>query len=223
MRNLNRPAIATLAIVAALGTATVATACKGNNQSAYNNTDTTKTAAGSVDTAGTPANPSAAPASDSAKNASNNNGWTSATISAYTTAADAGEVQLGKLAAKKATNPQVKAFAREMVSDHEKLLAADKKLAAKTKATPDTTNGDVKDLMNHSRDELKELTDKAAGADWDKNFMDKMIDDHKNVLSKLQDAAKNTTDADAKAALETATGKVQEHLTKAQDIRSKLQ
>ncbi len=217
MRNLNRPAIATLAIVAAVSFA----ACKGNNQTAYNNADTTKTAAGTVDTAGTPANPSAAPASDSAKNA-NNNGWTPATITAYTTAADEGEVQLGKLGAKKATNPQVKAFAREMVSDHQKLLAGDKKLATKDKAAPDTTNGDVKDLMNHSRDELKELTDKAAGADWDKNFMDKMIDDHKNVLGKLQDAAKNTTDAAAKTALETATGKVQEHLTKAQDIRSKL-
>lgn len=215
MLKINRPAIATLAIAAALA------ACKGggNNQTAYN-TDTTKAAAARVDTAGTPANPSAAAANDSAKNA--NNGWSPATITAYTTAADQGEVQLGRLAEKKATNPQVKAFAREMVSDHEKLLAADKKLAAKTKAVPDTTNGDVKDLMNHARDEVKDLTDKAAGADWDKNYMDKAIDDHKNVLGKLQDAAKNTTDPDAKKALEAATGKVQEHLTKAQDIRSKL-
>lgn len=215
MLNINRPAIATLAIVCALA------ACKGNNQS-YN--DTTKTAAGNIDTAGTPANPSATPATDSTKNANAaNNGWTTATITAYTTAADEGEVQVSKLAAKKATNPQVKAFAREMIRDHEKLLTGDKKLAATTKTAPDTTNGDVQDLMNHARDEMKDLTDKAAGADWDKNFMDKMIDDHKNVLGKLQDAAKNTTDPQAKTALETATGKVQEHLTKAQDIRAKLQ
>jgi len=221
MRNFNRPAIATLAIVAALA------ACKGNNnQTANTPADTTKTAAGSVDTAGTPANPSAAPTSDTTKaanaGATNNNGWTAAAITAYTTAADEGEVQLGRLGMKKATSPQVKAFAREMVTDHEKLLAGDKKLATKTNASPDTTNGDVQDVMNHSRDELKDLTDKAKGADWDKNYMDKMVDDHKAVLSKLQDAAKSTNDPAATKALEAATAKVQEHLTKAQDIRAKM-
>jgi len=211
MRNFNRPAIATLAIVAALA------ACKGNNnQTANTPADTTKTAAGSVDTAGTPANPSAAPTSDTTKaanaGATNNNGWTAAAITAYTTAADEGEVQLGRLGMKKATSPQV----------NEKLLAGDKKLATKTNASPDTTNGDVQDVMNHSRDELKDLTDKAKGADWDKNYMDKMVDDHKAVLSKLQDAAKSTNDPAATKALEAATAKVQEHLTKAQDIRAKM-
>jgi predicted outer membrane protein len=49
-----------------------------------------------------------------------------------------------------------------------------------------------------------------------------MVDDHKAVLDKLQDAAKNATDPNAKKALEDAVGKVQTHLTKAQDIRTKL-
>ena len=47
-----------------------------------------------------------------------------------------------------------------------------------------------------------------------------MIDDHQAVLDKLQDAAKNTTDANVRSALEKATGKVQQHLTKAQDIKN---
>ncbi len=47
-----------------------------------------------------------------------------------------------------------------------------------------------------------------------------MIDDHKKVLDKLQDAAKNTTDPEVRAALEKATGKVQQHLTKAEDIKA---
>jgi len=42
------------------------------------------------------------------------------------------------------------------------------------------------------------------------------------VLDKLQDAAKNTNDADLRGGLEKATGKVQEHLTKAQDLKTKL-
>ena len=44
------------------------------------------------------------------------------------------------------------------------------------------------------------MTDKAKGADWGKNYIDKMIDDHQKVLDKLQDAAKNTNDADVRSA-----------------------
>jgi putative membrane protein len=158
--------------------------------------------------------------SDSTKNASN--GWSDANILAYTDAANTGEIQEGTLAEKKATNPAVKAFARQMIADHKALMASGKSLAAKLKATPDTTFGDARDLANHSRDEIKDLTGKAKGADWDKAFIDGEIDDHQKVLDKIQDASKNTTNTDLKAALEKAAGKVQEHLTKAQDIKAKL-
>ena len=147
-------------------------------------------------------------------------GWTPASIFGYTVAADSGEVQLGKLAQKKATNPAVKAFAREMVTDHSAMLKADHTLGTKLNATWDSTANNVGDVLNHTRDAIKDLTDKAAGADWDGDYIDKMIDDHQSVLDKLQDAAKNTNDADVRAALEKATGKVQEHLTKAQDIKN---
>ena len=147
-------------------------------------------------------------------------GWTPASIFGYTVAADSGEVQLGKLAQKKATNPAVKAFAREMVTDHTAMLKADHTLGTKLNATWDSTANNVGDVLNHTRDAIKDLTDKAAGADWDGDYIDKMIDDHQSVLDKLQDAAKNSNDADVRAALEKATGKVQEHLTKAQDIKN---
>ena len=78
-----------------------------------------------------------------------------------------------------------------LVADHTKMLNDVKALATKQSVTPDTTMDDVKDLMGHSRDELKDLTDKAKGADWDKDFIGKMVDDHQKVLDKLQDAVKN--------------------------------
>jgi len=70
--------------------------------------------------------------------------------------------------------------------------------------------------------EVVRVVEKAAGADWDKDFINKMIDDHQKVLDKLQDAAKNTTNTDLRASLEKATGKVQQHLTKAQDIKANV-
>jgi putative membrane protein len=147
-------------------------------------------------------------------------GWTPASIVGYAATADSGEIALGRLGEKKATNPAVKAFAREMVTDHSAMLKGDRDLGNKLNAKWDSTTSNVGDLLNHTRDELKDLTDKAKGADWDGDYMDKMIDDHQTVLNKLQDAAKNTTDTNVQSALEKATAKVQEHLTKAQDIKN---
>lgn len=159
--------------------------------------------------------------SDTGANASHG-GWTDAGIVAYTDAANSGEIEAGQLAERKATNATVKAFGRQMVTDHRAMMSEGKSLATKLKLSADTTAGAASDLRNHARDEMKDLTDKKAGADWDKDYIDKAVDDHKAVLDKLQDAAKNTTNSELRTALEKATAKVQEHLTKAQDIQAKL-
>jgi len=158
-----------------------------------------------------PANPSTASA--------NNNGWTDAQILAYTAAANNGEIAEGRLAERKATNPAVKAFARQMVTDHEAMLREGKSFASGNNITPDTTKSDVTDLMKNSHDEITDLTNKAAGKDWDGAFIDKEIDGHKAVLDKLQDFEKSTTNPKLKEALNKAVGKVQSHLIKAQDIK----
>jgi putative membrane protein len=148
-------------------------------------------------------------------------GWTEPSILGFASAANESEIAEGRLAEKKATNPAVKAFARQMVADHEAMLKDGQALAAKLNATADTTTGAAHDLLDDAHKELKDLTDKAAGADWDEDFIEHEIDGHQKVLDKLQDAAKNATNADLRAGLEKATGKVQQHLTKAQDIKSK--
>ena len=146
-------------------------------------------------------------------------GWTPASILAFASAANTGEIREGELAARKATTSAVKSFARQMVADHRALLNDGKSLASKLNVTPDTADDDVRDAVKHTNDEIKDLTDKKAGLDWDEDFIDKQIDGHKDVLDKLQDAAKNATDPQLRSTLEKATGKVQEHLTKAQDIK----
>ena len=146
-------------------------------------------------------------------------GWTDASVFGFIGANNAGEVRESQLAAKKATNPAVKKFAQELVTDHRALALEMRALAAKLSVTPDTVDGDVHDVMEHARDQIKDLTDKPAGADWDKKYIDNQIDDHKDLLGKLQDAAKNTSNAELRGAIEKASGKVQEHLTKAQGIK----
>lgn len=156
---------------------------------------------------------------DSAAGSLAGGAWTDASIVGYATAANMGEINEGELAAKKATNPAVKAFARQMVTDHKAMLSDTKALATRLNMFADTTRGDIRDLSDHSRDELRDLTDKAAGKDWDVDYIDHQIDEHQKVLEKLQDLSKDATNADLRAALVKATGKVQEHLTKAQTIK----
>jgi putative membrane protein len=203
MIRLTKTTLAGLCLVAAVA------ACKSKDE--YASVDTAKAM---TDTTTPAAVPAPAPMTDK---------WSSPSVIGFATAANSGEVELGKLAQKKATNADVKAFAKMMVTDHSAMLADTKKLATKLNIMADSAADDARDLANHAREELNELTEKAAGADWDKNYMDKMVDGHQKVLDKLQDAAKSTTDAEVRTALEGAVGKVQTHLTKAQDIRAKLQ
>ena len=107
----------------------------------------------------------------------------------------------------------------ELVTDHRALANEMNALAAQLSVTPDTVDGDVHDVMNDARDQIKELTDNPAGADWDKKYIDNQIDDHKDMLDKRQDAGKNTNNAELRGAIEKASGKVQEHLTKARGIK----
>ena len=199
-----------MAAVVALG------ACKGKDQYANDSARAANdSAAGRIDTTHRADSVAAA-------TTAGNNGWTPVAILSYLIVSDNDEVKEGKLVEKKATNAQVKAYGRQLVADHQAGLTEAKSLASKMNVTFDSTADAAKDLMNSHRDDLKDLNDTKAGADWDKKFLDKAIDDHQHVLDKLQDASKNTTDPELRATLEKTTGKVQEHLTKAQDLKAKM-
>lgn len=102
------------------------------------------------------------------------------------------EVEMGKLAATKATNPDVKKFGEMMVTDHTKANDELKALAKSKNITlPGAPGADEQKMM----DDLNKKT----GKDFDKAYVDMMVDDHKKDVSKFQDATKNLKDADLKA------------------------
>jgi putative membrane protein len=148
--------------------------------------------------------------------------YADASVLGFATVANNGEIAMGKLGEHMATNPAVKSFSRTLVTDHEKLLASTKQLATKLATSPDTTAGDALDLMNHDADEIKDLNGKTKGADWDKEFINQVIEGHQKILSQLQDAAKNSPSESVRTALEKASGVIQQHLTKAQDIKTTI-
>lgn len=197
----------------ALSAATLLVACKPKD----NATGDTTTAAGAVATGSDSANRAR---TDSTTNSANaNNTWTDGQILAFTSAANKGEIAEGKVAETKATNAKVKAFARQMVTDHQAMLTEGNSFAKKNNITPDSTKGDIQDLQKDATSELQDLNSKAKGADWDKEFVDKEIDGHKKVLDKIQNFQNATQNAQLKEMLTKASQKVQQHLDKAQALK----
>jgi putative membrane protein len=165
----------------------------------------------------------AAPAADTTASAgavaSPKSDWTDAQILAFAATANAGEIQEAQIAKSKATNPAVKKFALLMISDHTKMQADGKALAAKLGITPDTSKSDVTDLAKGAEKDIKDLTDKKAGKDWDADYMGKQVDAHQTVLDKLNDASQSVKSPELKNALNETIATVQGHLTQAKAIK----
>jgi putative membrane protein len=124
-----------------------------------------------------------------------------------TAAANGGmaEVALGKLALTKTSNANIKDFATMMVTDHSK---ANDELMSIAKTKNITLPAAVDSTHQKKMDDLTKLN----GKDFDKAYVDAMVDGHKKTLSLMQDEAKDGKDADLKAFAAKTAPTVQMHL-----------
>jgi putative membrane protein len=134
-----------------------------------------------------------------------------------TEAAEGGmmEVELGKLAADKGTDPDVKAFGQKMVDDHTKANDKLKALAASKGLTLPT---DMGTMEKHDMNKLQ----KASGADFDRLYMSEMVKDHKKDVSDFDHASKSAKDSDVKAFASDTLPTLQDHLKMAQTTAGKV-
>ncbi|WP_026260008.1 DUF4142 domain-containing protein [Segetibacter koreensis] len=122
------------------------------------------------------------------------------------------EVELGKIAATNAASAKVKEFGRMMVTDHSKANTQLKAVAAKKNITIPATPAE--EQQKHI-DDLKTK----KGADFDKAYVDMMVDDHKEDISKFEDESKNGKDADVKAFASKTLPVLNKHLSSIQSIQ----
>jgi putative membrane protein len=125
------------------------------------------------------------------------------------------EVQLGEAASKNAASAKVKEFGRRMVKDHTKANGELKSLAAKKNVTLPQTPG--ADHQKHI-DDMKTK----KGADFDKDYMSMMVDDHEKDVRKFENAANNAKDAELKAFASKTLPVLREHLQMAKTINDGL-
>jgi len=134
-----------------------------------------------------------------------------------TKAAEGGmmEVELGQLAAAKATSNDVKDFGNRMVLDHGKANDALKSLAANKGLTLPTQPG---------ADEKKTSNDLSMknGKDFDKAYISDMIKDHEKDAKEFEKATKDVQDPDLKSWASKTLPVVQDHLKMAKQIAAKM-
>ena len=125
------------------------------------------------------------------------------------------EVELGKIAADKAVNDQVKAFGRQMQQDHGKANDELKTLAAnKGVQIPAALAGKPKRTV----DRLSKL----SNAEFDRQYIRTMIDDHKDDLKAFQREADKGKDPDVKQFASKYVPMIQNHLEMAQATGKQL-
>lgn len=126
------------------------------------------------------------------------------------------EVELANLAKEKATNAEVKKFASTLATDHAKINDELKSLASQKSITVPSA------LDNDRMDKLNKLKEK-SGAEFDKDYMNLVIDIHQNDIDEFED---ETDDKDDDAAIKSFASKhlphLKSHLDEAKRIKDAL-
>lgn len=125
------------------------------------------------------------------------------------------EVELGQLAADKATNADLKAFAQMMVTDHSKANAELKELASKKGVTLPTK-------LEEKYVKLREKMSGLSGAEFDRNYASEMVDDHEEDVKMFEEEAEKGSDSEIKAFAAQTLPVLRGHLAKIREIQKAL-
>jgi len=125
------------------------------------------------------------------------------------------EVQLGQLAAQKASDPDVKNFGQKMVDDHSKANDQLKQLAAQKGVTVAST------LPASKQKEVDQLS-KLSGAAFDKKYVSMMVQDHKKDVAEFKKESTKAKDSDLKSWASSTLPTLQDHLKMIEDISAKM-
>jgi putative membrane protein len=129
------------------------------------------------------------------------------------------EIELGRLAQQRGTRADVKEFGAMMVRDHQTAAAELEPIASKVNSTSEraarTNPGD------DYKDEMDELS-KLSGRDFDRKYIDEMIEDHEEGVKDLENKAGNAASPDVKQWAAKTLPKMRQHLERARAIKETL-
>jgi putative membrane protein len=126
-----------------------------------------------------------------------------------------GEVELGKLAERKASNDAVKNFGKRMATDHDKAyneLKSDiRQMSVSIPSAPDAKAQAEKDRLS-----------KLSGAEFDKEYMSTMVQDHRKDIAEFQRETSGGSDETLRSYASKTLPTLQEHLRLAEQVNSQV-
>ena len=144
--------------------------------------------------------------------------YTDANAVAFLQTVNTGEIEAAGLAKTKATDAEIKAFARQMETDHQQMKD---EVAQTAQRLGLSTTGTNQDLLEDHQEDMRELNEASAGNDFDDKYIDEQVEAHKNALDKIDDAIEKTQNAEFKGLLQKARGAVDGHLKHAERLDKK--
>lgn len=124
------------------------------------------------------------------------------------------EIELGRLAQQKASNPQVREFAEMIVRDHTQAGEELKQIATKHNIQVPADRDEHNDLH-------EQLT-KASAAEFDREYIEAMVDKHEKAVNDVEDKAEGSDNAEVKQWAAKTLPTLQQHLEKAKQIQQTL-
>ena len=119
------------------------------------------------------------------------------------------EVELGKLAQGKAIHAEVQDFAKTMVDDHSNANAELKTLAQQNGIAMPTA-------LNRKHQRLMDRLQKLQGGDFDREYMEHMVRDHKHDVKAFRKEAKAKEDSPVKVFAQNTLPTLEGHLMAAE-------
>jgi putative membrane protein len=126
----------------------------------------------------------------------------------------------GAYALGKATDPEVKAFARLMMGEHHALRAQGLQLAQRLNLTPERPASDPVQVA--AQTEMAALQGATKLSGFDRTYMDQEVQVHRAVLDLAGQAQAVAGSAQLKQLIEKAKPVIQKHLSRAEEIQQKV-
>ena len=133
----------------------------------------------------------------------------------FAVAANLAEVELSAVAVDHASSGAVKQFAQQMTGDHHKA-------GLQIKAIADRKHIPIPTALDGEHASLKKQLLSLKGADFDRRFMDAMVDDHKATVAAFTNEAEHGADADIKAYAMKTLPTIERHRKLAEQIDNTL-
>ena len=125
------------------------------------------------------------------------------------------EVQLGEMAQRNASSPAVKDFGKRMIADHTKANT-------ELKAIADARNVQLPAMLEGKHREMMNDLGKKSGAEFDKAYMNMMVDDHNEDVDEFEKASNNLKDATVKAFVAKTLPVLKSHLEAAKNVQQQV-